>query len=177
MSDKDDTLSFETPLDRLKFMLGWMTDLTPERFDSTLRNQLKVVSAEISPKDRNTGTAVFALTVDHTLCNAGGNLHGGAVALIFDMCTSMTIGVVSREGFWDTGHVTRTLNCSYLRPAPQGTEVLVECEVIHLGKQLAQLRGIIKRKEDGAVCYTCEHGKVKVEFPGMRQRFLRSAKL
>jgi uncharacterized protein (TIGR00369 family) len=108
------------------------------------------------------------------LCNPGGNLHGGAVALIFDMCTSMTIAPVSREGFWDSGHVTRTLNCAYLRPAPAGTVLLVESEVVHLGKTMAQLKGVMRRKSDGKVCYTCEHGKAKVEW---RPQFLEAAKM
>jgi acyl-coenzyme A thioesterase PaaI-like protein len=37
----------------------------------------------------------------------GNNLHGGAVALLFDITTSMAIQVCTREGFWDTGHVSR----------------------------------------------------------------------
>ena len=79
----------------------------------------------------------------------------------------MTVGVVAREGFWDTGHVSRTLNCTYLRPAPEGSELLVECEVVHLGKTMAELKGVMRRKEDGKVCYVCEHGKVKVDFTSM----------
>lgn len=37
-----------------------------------------------------------------------GNLHGGAVALIFDVCTSMAITACGRDGFWDVGHVSRS---------------------------------------------------------------------
>jgi uncharacterized protein (TIGR00369 family) len=101
------------------------------------------------------------MTVPHHMCNMGNNLHGGAVALIFDMCTSVAIHAVSSEGFWDSGHVSRTLNCTYLRPAPEGTKIYIECEVLHLGKRMGQLRGLI-RTEDGKVCYTCEHGKAVV---------------
>jgi len=75
----------------------------------------------------------------------------------------MTVTPVAREGFWDTGHVSRTLNCTYLRPAPMNSECTVESEVVHLGKQLGMVRGVIRRKSDGAICYTCEHGKARVD--------------
>jgi acyl-coenzyme A thioesterase 13 len=90
-----------------------------------------------------------------------GNLHGGAVALIFDICTSTAISACSKEGFWDTGHVSRTLNCTYLRPAPLGAKVTVESQVVHLGRRLGMTTGVIKT-EDGKVCYTCEHGKAAI---------------
>jgi acyl-coenzyme A thioesterase 13 len=133
-------------------------------FDATVKDHLKLLSASKDSKDPNIGYSTFELTVPRSLCNAGGNLHGGAVALIFDICTSMTVAGVAREGFWDTGHVSRTLNCTYLRPAPEGTTVLVESEIVHLGKTMGQMKGSIKRKADGMVCYTCEHGKAKVDF-------------
>jgi uncharacterized protein (TIGR00369 family) len=104
------------------------------------------------------------MIVPRKLCNMTGNLHGGAVALIFDICTSTAISAVSRDGFWDTGHVSRTLNCTYLRPAPEGAKIFVECEVVHLGKRMGLTKGVIKT-EDGKVCYTCEHGKASVGGP------------
>lgn len=86
------------------------------------------------------------------------------MATIFDTTTSMAVAPVARKGFWDIGHVTRTLNCSYLRPAPEGIELLIECEVVHLGKRIGMLKGVMRRKDDGAVCYTCEHQKALAEF-------------
>jgi acyl-coenzyme A thioesterase 13 len=120
---------------------------------------LKLVKAEVLPNDPNRAVTVFELKAIPTLCNGTGNLHGGAVALIFDMCTSMTVAPVARKGFWDTGHVSRTLNCTYLRPIKMNEDCLVESEIMHLGKQMGMVRGVIKRKSDGAICYSCEHGK------------------
>jgi len=131
--------------------------------DKSVTGALKLRSATISEKDPNIAYTVFDLEVTEELCNPGRNLHGGAVALIFDMCTSMAILPVAREGFWDTGHVSRTLNCTYLRPAPCGSRCTVESEVVHLGKRAGMLRGVI-RNEKGAICYTCEHGKAAVDF-------------
>ncbi|CAG5177872.1 uncharacterized protein ALTATR162_LOCUS8420 [Alternaria atra] len=54
----------------------------------------------------------MSFTVPRQLCNAGGTLHGGAVALIFDITTSMAITPCSREGFWDSGHVSRNRKCN-----------------------------------------------------------------
>ena len=104
------------------------------------------------------------MTVPHALCNMSGSLHGGAVALIFDICTSVTIAIAAKEGFWDLGHVSRTLNCTYLRPAAEGQKVLVESEVVHLGRRMGVVRGVIRGAEgegegEGKVYYTCEHGK------------------
>lgn len=92
-----------------------------------------------------------------------GTLHGGAVALIFDICTSTAITACSKAGFWDTGHVSRTLNCTYLRPALQGQKVYVVSEVVHLGKRMGMTRGEMRiGSADGKVCYLCEHGKASV---------------
>ncbi len=37
--------------------------------------------------------------------------------------------------------------------------MLVESEVVHAGKRLCSLTGVMKRERDGAVMATCEHGK------------------
>ena len=58
----------------------------------------------------------MSFTVPKQLCNAGGMLHGGAVALIFDITTSMAITPCIREGFWDGGHVSRNCKCDLEAP-------------------------------------------------------------
>lgn len=58
------------------------------------------------------------------------------------------------------GHVSRNLNCTYLRPAPEGMKVYVVSEVVHLGKRQGLTRGEIRMEtEDGKIAYTCEHQK------------------
>jgi acyl-coenzyme A thioesterase PaaI-like protein len=74
----------------------------------------------------------------------------------------MTAAAVSKEDFWDAGHVSRSLNCQYLRPAPLGSTLVVESTIVHLGKSLGTIRGEMRKKEDGKVCYTCVHDKVQL---------------
>jgi len=39
----------------------------------------------------------------------------------------------------------------------------VESTVVHAGKRLCKIDGVIRRKRDGAVMATCEHGKVSID--------------
>ena len=70
---------------------------------------MKLESVTYQPSSANPHDArtVFSFTVPKQMCNMGGSLHGGAVALIFDITTSMAISACSSEGFWDSGHVSR----------------------------------------------------------------------
>ncbi|KAF1994654.1 Thioesterase/thiol ester dehydrase-isomerase [Amniculicola lignicola CBS 123094] len=152
-----------TPFEKVQ---KWFEAVGMEEYgghDALLQSLMTLESAtsEPTPKHPHHSTTVFSLTIPRTFCNMSGNLHGGAVALIFDICTSTAITACSKEGFWDTGHVSRTLNCTYLRPAAEGTKVFVESEVVHLGRRMGLTRGVMKT-ENGKICYTCEHGKAAV---------------
>ncbi|KLU81832.1 hypothetical protein MAPG_00913 [Magnaporthiopsis poae ATCC 64411] len=110
-------------------------------------------------------TATFRYTVPKKHCNRMGNLHGGAAATIFDYATTMPLVLVSRPGFWRHMGVSRNLSVTYVRPAPCGTTVLVECQVVAVGARLCALRGVMRREDNGQVISTCEHGKVNTDPP------------
>ncbi|KAL1891386.1 hypothetical protein Sste5346_007649 [Sporothrix stenoceras] len=132
---------------------------------------------------------VFGYTVQPEHCNRMNNMHGGATATLFDFCTSLAMALAPsspREATtpqtdaagnvadddssdddeediiksWRRLGVSRTLAVTYVRPAPNDAQVLIECEQVHAGKRLSSLRGVMRRAKDGAVLATCEHGKV-----------------
>lgn len=106
-------------------------------------------------------TLAFTVQPDH--CNRLQNLHGGCCATLFDFCTTLPLALINRPGHWQFMGVSRTLNVTYLRPVPVGSEVTLHCEIVHVGKKLASLKGTMRRKEDGAIMATCEHGKVNID--------------
>jgi len=135
---------------------------------------LKLVSASSSP----TGKTVFEFKVKASHCNGMGNLHGGCCATLFDWCTTTAIVPVSTPNFWIYKGVSRTLNVTYLKPVPEGEVVLIESEILSIGKRLCRsplhcltsflidltgtIKGTMRRKSDGVILTICEHGKVNV---------------
>ncbi|POS74689.1 hypothetical protein DHEL01_v206925 [Diaporthe helianthi] len=71
--------------------------------------------------------------------------------------------VVFKPGFWFWLGVSRTLNVTYLKPIPLGEEILVEAEILSIGRKLATIRGTMTRESDGALLTVCEHGKVNTD--------------
>ncbi|KAL2267468.1 hypothetical protein VTJ83DRAFT_4745 [Remersonia thermophila] len=117
----------------------------------------------VSSPDAPHPSVTFRFTVQPEHCNRLRNLHGGCTATLFDFCTSVPLALVARPGYWSRLGVSRTLNTTYLRPAPQGTEVIVECDIVQIGRRLCTLRGIMRRASDGTILATCEHGKVNTD--------------
>ncbi|PFH59518.1 hypothetical protein XA68_12221 [Ophiocordyceps unilateralis] len=116
----------------------------------------------VSPTARPpSATFVYTVQADH--CNRMRSLHGGAAATLFDYCTTLVLVLVSRPGFWSYLGVSRSLNVTYLRPATCGQELLIECQLLQVGKRLATLRGTMRRRSDGEVLSVCEHGKANID--------------
>jgi uncharacterized protein (TIGR00369 family) len=128
---------------------NWMADVVPHIYNAT------------TPSEEHRSSLLFNYTVQPGHCNRMQSLHGGCIASIFDFTTTLGLLMVSRPGFWQTMGVSRNLSVTYLRPAPIGTEILIEVEIVQVGKTLATLRGTMRRKSGGQITATCEHSKVK----------------
>ncbi|KAG9762620.1 hypothetical protein KCU73_g1824, partial [Aureobasidium melanogenum] len=133
-----------------------------DRFSSNLYKGLRVVS--VSTPTPTTSLVTFKYTLPDYYSNPLGNLHGAAHALIYDNCTTLALAAVSSRGFWMLGGVSRVLDVKYVRGLRVGEEVTVECEVVHVGRQSAAIRGVI-RDGRGRVCSTCEHDKTNIDPP------------
>ncbi|KAH7563090.1 hypothetical protein BM1_00137 [Bipolaris maydis] len=99
----------DSPTDKVKQWFDMVNGFEYNGHDAIVAKILKLESVTYTPSSEHPHDArtVFSFVVPEELCNIGGNLHGGAVALIFDITTSLTILPCGREGFWDGGNVSR----------------------------------------------------------------------
>ncbi|CAK1354133.1 unnamed protein product [Cercospora beticola] len=123
--------------------------------------KLEIVEAELTSK--STSRIVYRFPVLREYLNPTRTFHGGAISAIFDVCTTWTLFPISDYGFWSTMGTTRSLHCVYVKPAFENDVVTVECQIVHAGKRLCLLTGIMKREKDGSVVATCEHNKYNID--------------
>lgn len=126
-----------------------------------MRKHIKIENAW---SDGKSAKAVFSMMAVPEYRNRMGNMHGGAVAMIYDMCTTMCAAPLARNDFWVFGGVSRTLSITYLRPVRGSMELLIECEILQQGRRLTTIRGQMKDKSDGSLLSVAEHNKASIEF-------------
>lgn len=94
-----------------------------------MRN-FRLIDATATPVSR----VVLEFDVLPAFCSKSNNMHGGAVALLTDMATTMATAPIARKDFWHFGGVSRIITVSYLRPIPKGITLLVKCKVVQIGR-------------------------------------------
>lgn len=157
----DENFTAEEAQNRIEAFVAYHTNGMPEdNFDTTFNRTLKVRSVVVQAPGV-TAKAVFAFKIPRQYSNTPAGpqtIHGGAIATFFDITTSMAIVCNNFPG-WESLGVSRNLNVSYFKPPLEGDDVLIEAEVLSIGKNFATVRGVMKRERDGVVLATCQHDR------------------
>ena len=105
-----------------------------------------MLSPEPISCDPDTQTSRIRFEAKDWECNHRGELHGGAVASMFDVSMGMTV-----LGFTDHNSVaTADLSVSYIRPFT-GKSFIIEVNVIRAGRSMARMRAIASDEATGKV--------------------------
>lgn len=89
------------------------------------------------------------LTVDGRVTNARNVLHGGALCDLLDSAIASAIHSTLPPGM---GAVTANLTVDFIRPVPEGQELVAYGYVVHMGRHLA--RGRAEARSQGELVGT-----------------------
>ncbi|KAM0751617.1 acyl-coenzyme A thioesterase [Meredithblackwellia eburnea MCA 4105] len=78
-------------------------------------------------------TVVVATVIDESCCNISGNAHGGYLAWLVDVASSLPVLALSGPDSWITSGVSTNINMYYIAAAPVGTKIEVISTVIQKG--------------------------------------------
>lgn len=121
-------------------------------------NMNTMLAPEVCGLDAKAGTSRIRFRPMDWEKNQRGEMHGGAVAAMFDTAIGMTIGVFS-----DTRMITTTdLSVSYIRPF-LGTSYLFNVEIIHMGRRLARARSTAVDEATGKTLATATASFMYIE--------------
>ncbi|KAI7892310.1 HotDog domain-containing protein [Mucor mucedo] len=119
------------------------------------------VSESLSIVDAETDKLTWEFKIEHHHCNQLSNLHGGCVATLIDMCSSVALLVAGGKQ-WQIIGISTDLSISYLRGIAEGETIHIVCEVQRVGKTLAS---IYTKIYDGQnrLSYTGSHTKFNID--------------
>ncbi|KAG1464867.1 hypothetical protein G6F56_004995 [Rhizopus delemar] len=119
-------------------------------FEQIYEDCLKIVDAE---SDKVTWE--FIIKDKHT--NRYGNIHGGLIATLIDVCSSFAIRV-NTGAQWKSLGVSTDMAISYMRGAQPGSVLKIVCEAHRVGNKLATLYTRIY-DQNNKLCYSGSHTK------------------
>ncbi|KAK9471171.1 HotDog domain-containing protein [Dipodascopsis tothii] len=151
-----------TPKEQATQLLRLLADNTDKgAWDAMLLDRLDLIDVSAD------GWVDFELTVTTEMCNPSGMMHGGCIATVFDLCSSVAIAATSpSHDYMDIvmwAGVSRALNVMFLRPVPSGETVQVRCDTVSGSKTMALSTARLLSKASGKLLATATHDKVRLK--------------
>ncbi|RUS13305.1 HotDog domain-containing protein [Endogone sp. FLAS-F59071] len=138
------------------FIQGSQHQKNGESYDRTVNKKLSIVQV-------SEGQLVCAITPTMEECNMLGNVHGGCMATLIDVCSTWAIKTMQGKHPWVAGGVSTDIHVQYVSAARMGVPLLIESEVVKLGESLAFMRVRVMEKDNGRMCALGTHTKFNID--------------
>ncbi|KAG1868106.1 HotDog domain-containing protein [Suillus tomentosus] len=109
-------------------------------FKAEIVSRMQLTEASVLSKaeepDKLEGRTVFEVIVDEDMFNEVGTMHGGCLAMIIEICSSMPIYILGAStGACGTFGVQQSLNIVFHSPAVLGDKLRIVCTTLTLGSR------------------------------------------
>jgi len=130
-------------------------------YNSYLLEHIKFEKVQMDSEKSPSGTAseftaIFSFPVLSKYANLYGTLHGGVIASLVDVISTIPIAIVDKT---HRGGVSSDLQVSYVNAARIGETVLIEASCTKAGKSLAFSHTRLRERESGRLVATASHTK------------------
>ncbi|EGG20768.1 thioesterase superfamily protein [Cavenderia fasciculata] len=130
-NEKEDRLKYDATVSTLKM---WFE--SSEQFEKIIMKSVQLVTVDFTKK-----TITCSMVVEQELSNIMSSLHGGVIATLVDIISSMAIMMFSGKG---TPSVSVDLVINYANAATVGQTLYIESCAYKIGRNLAFTDTIIK---------------------------------
>ncbi|XP_015782994.1 acyl-coenzyme A thioesterase 13 [Tetranychus urticae] len=109
-------------------------------------------------------TAEMIVGQEHS--NRSQNIHGGLIATLIDVLSTLALASTDVESSPDLNNFTESasasvqLNVTYIRPVSVGQTLLIECNTLNRGRTMAYLSVDLFNKNDGKLIARGSHTKI-----------------
>ncbi|KAI0702869.1 HotDog domain-containing protein [Cytidiella melzeri] len=115
----------------------------------------------VDEPDKKQARIVFEIDVTEDMCNTLGNLHGGCIATLIDMCSSLTLPLLAQHvDRSKIVHVSVSLNTTFHAPIPLGCRLKIVNETLSFGNRAATAKTEIFDKTHGRLAASGVHVKM-----------------
>lgn len=99
------------------------------------------------------------------MCNPTMNAHGGFIAWLVDVCSSLPVLACSTQGRWATAGVSTSIHTQYLHAIPLGTKVKVVSSLMRVAKSTAWIEIRVLDRDSGRLLAFATHVKQDTPAP------------
>ncbi|KZT06487.1 uncharacterized protein LAESUDRAFT_653521 [Laetiporus sulphureus 93-53] len=133
-------------------------------FADTVITNLKAIELTIfdRPQDGKQQTrVVFELTVNNDMLNAFDMMHGGCIAFLVDVCSSVALSLLGIVTNGNVAYVSQALNTTYFAGAPLGAKLQIISTTTSVGSRIAIAETEIWDMTDRRLVASGIHTKMK----------------
>ncbi|KAF2072688.1 hypothetical protein CYY_005994 [Polysphondylium violaceum] len=113
-------------------------------FDSIVLDKIKLEEAEI-------GKLVCSMIVTPDICNIYSTLHGGAMATVVDVISSLAVLSMNKDATFKPS-VSVEISVNYASAAKMNSKVYIYSSCYKEGKNLAFTETVLKNEKDEVIC-------------------------
>ncbi|KDQ15505.1 hypothetical protein BOTBODRAFT_54767 [Botryobasidium botryosum FD-172 SS1] len=167
MSPADDSVAGNAPeefKEQTRSLLQWFTQQM--NFAPSVLAQLQLTGVSMENEGRKQkATVTCEIVTGEDMLNGLGTMHGGCIAYLVDVCTTIPIMIVADGGDLSTGGVSQTLSIVYHSPATLGSHLRIVSTIVSRGRRVVTVQCEVWDIKKNAIVASGTHIKMAPSSP------------